>query len=95
MKKVPKDKNYIELLKERKAESRVYKSFQLIGLEIAKILGDEGHISLYIKLAKEYDSRALLTLAKDISERQGIKNRGAYFMRVFQKQKQEGKITKK
>ena len=46
------NKNYLETLKERAKKSRVYKSYQFIGLTIAQLLNDEKHKSLYIKLAK-------------------------------------------
>lgn len=71
---------YIEKLKKRAKESRVYKKYQLIGLEIAQALGDEKHKSLYIKLAKEGNAEKLLRLAKEIGERKGVRNKGAYFM---------------
>ena len=44
---------YVAELKRRGKESHVYKKYQLIGLEISQILGDEKHKALYIKLAKE------------------------------------------
>ncbi len=74
--------NYLEELKKRGKESHVYRSYQLIGLEIADILKDRNHKSLYIKLAKEHEGGELLRIAKEISEKKDIKNLGAYFMRV-------------
>jgi hypothetical protein len=74
------ERNYLKELKRRAKESRVYKKYQLIGLEIAKLLDDEKHKSLYIKLAKERGTELLLGLAKEIAERANIKNKGAYFM---------------
>lgn len=56
---------------------------QLAGLTIAELLRDEKHISLYMKLAKQYDSNELLRLAKDVAARAGVHNRGAYFMRML------------
>lgn len=79
------EKNYLEILKERGKQSRVYKKYQLIGLEIAQALNDEKHKSLYIKLAKKHPGDHLLGIAKDVSERKKIKNKGAYFMKVLQK----------
>lgn len=73
---------YVKLLKKRRRESRVYREYQLAGLEIAEILGDRGHAALYIKLAKERNGRELLRLAKEIAEKKEVKNRGAYFMRI-------------
>ncbi|MBI5306368.1 hypothetical protein HZB04_02190 [Candidatus Wolfebacteria bacterium] len=77
------EKNYLELLKERAKKSRVYKKHQFIGLMIAQILNDEKHKSLYIKLAKKHNSSHLLGIAKDVSERKNIENKGAYFMKVL------------
>lgn len=74
---------YLKELKRRARESRVYKKYQLTGLEIAQILEDEKHKSLYIKLAKENDSRKLLELAKNIAERKNVRNKGAYFMKLW------------
>ena len=75
--------DYLKKLEERGRTSRVYKEYQLVGLMVAEVLGDEKHKSLYIKLAKKYDEQKLIILAKNISERKNIKNKGAYFMRVF------------
>ncbi len=77
--------DYIEELKKRKKESRVYKEYQLVGLLVAELLHDEGHKSLYIKLAKENDADKLLRLAKDVSLRKNVLNKGAYFMSLFYK----------
>ena len=75
--------DYIEELKKRKKESRVYSEHQLVGLLIAEALEDDAHKSLYIKLAKENDSDALLKLAKSVAERKNVENKGAYFMKLF------------
>lgn len=72
--------HYFEELKRRAKESRAYKKHQLFGLEIAQVLKDEEHKSLYIKLAKLHDSERLLNLAKDIARKKNVKNKGAYFM---------------
>ena len=77
------DKDYLDTLKKRSKESRVYKKFQMTGLMIAEILEDEKHKSLYIRLAKKYDEQKLITTAKNVAERKNIKNKGAYFMKVF------------
>jgi hypothetical protein len=74
------ERNYLNELKRRAKESRVYKKYQLIGLEIAKLLNDEKHKSLYIKLAKEKKAELLFGLAKEIAEKANVKNKGAYFM---------------
>jgi len=77
------NKEYLKTLKERSKTSRVYKKFQLTGLVIAQLLNDEKHKSLYIKLAKKYDDDFLIFLAKDVSERKNIENKGGYFMTLL------------
>ena len=79
---MPLAEDYIEKLKKRSRESRVYRKHQLIGLEIAELLRDPEHKSLYIKLAKEQNAQKLLGLAKEISQKKSVKNKGAYFMTV-------------
>jgi hypothetical protein len=79
------EKEYLEIIKERGKKSRVYKKYQLTGLLIAQLLDDEKHKSLYIKLAKKHNSDDLLRIARDVSERKKVKNKGGYFMRVLQK----------
>lgn len=77
-------KEYFESLEKRRAQSRAYRSYQFIGLELAALLRDMEHKALYIKIAKEHtDHDRLITLAKDIVERKNIRNRGAYFMKLF------------
>lgn len=82
---------YFEEIRKRKKESKVYREFQLVGLEIADILGDRAHKSLYIRLAKAGNKSRLMAVAKDVSERRSIKNKGAYFMKVWQKENQTKK----
>lgn len=79
------DNNYLKELKKRGKESRVYRRYQLDGLEIAQILRDEKHKSLYIKLAKERGGQKLRELAKRIAEDKNVKNKGAYFMACLKK----------
>ncbi|MDO8574649.1 MAG: hypothetical protein Q7R86_03415 [bacterium] len=79
------DDSYLTELKKRAKESKVYRKYQLVGLEVAQILQDDKHKSLYIKLAKDGDGEAMMRLAKDIAERSGVKNKGAYFMKLWQK----------
>ncbi|OGY98625.1 MAG: hypothetical protein A2855_02130 [Candidatus Liptonbacteria bacterium RIFCSPHIGHO2_01_FULL_57_28] len=74
---------YLDKLKERRKDPRVSKPYQLIGLEIADILGDQKHKALYIKLAKEKNPIELLRLAKEVAESKDVKNKGAYFMRIL------------
>ncbi len=76
--------DYLKGLLGRRATSKVYSAHQMIGLELATILHDRFHTALYIKLAKTHpDRERLLTLAKDIASRQGVANKGAYFMRLL------------
>lgn len=82
---------YWEKLKERAANSRVTTPHQLVGLELAQLLNDEKHKSLYIKLAKQYDQQALLAAAKKISENDNVINKGAYFMRIWFDKNKENK----
>lgn len=79
------NKDYLKTLKERAKTSHVYKKYQFTGLLIAQLLNDDKHKSLYIKLAKKHPSDHLLSIAKDVSERKNIENKGAYFMKVLQK----------
>ncbi|MCL4437627.1 hypothetical protein M1513_01125 [Patescibacteria group bacterium] len=91
--------DYLETLKERQKKSRIYKDYQLIGLEIAQILEDQKHKALYIKLAKENNKSKIFDLAKEIAQKKGIKNKGAYFMKIIyrgrkKKRKNNKKTTK-
>ncbi len=81
--------DYFRKMKERAKESRVYTRHQLTGLEIAELLDDRAHKSLYIKLAKDFNEDRLLSLAKSIAEKKDIKNKGAYFMAIWQKEKDD------
>ena len=74
---------YLKKLKDRASESHVYSSHQLIGLEISKILGDEKHKALYIKLAKDGDGHRLMQVAKSVAEKKDVRKKGAYFMTVL------------
>jgi len=81
---MPLDENYISKLKKRSQESHVYQKHQLVGLEIADLLDDRKHKALYIKLAKQGNGEHLLGVAKEISKKKEVKNKGAYFMKVIQ-----------
>jgi hypothetical protein len=74
---------YLKKLAERSKTSRVYVNYQLEGLEIARLLGDEAHKSLYIKLAKERNASELRRLAGEVAELSNIDNKGAYFMSLL------------
>lgn len=80
------DRDYLDTIKERAQKSRVYTEFQMMGLLIAQALGDSKHKALYIKLAKNLNNRKLLEIARRIEENKRIANRGAYFMRIMQKE---------
>ncbi len=75
--------NYFEELKKRAKKTRAYTSYQLTGLEIANILGDWSHKSLYMRLVKKHGEGKLLELAKSVAERKEVQNKGAYFMKVL------------
>lgn len=75
---------YLEELKKRGKTSRVHREYQLVGLMVSQILGDEDHKSLYIKLAREYGSERILQLAKSVAEGKRVKNKGAYFMKILE-----------
>lgn len=74
---------YFGILKERSKHSRVYKPHQLTGLNLAEILEDPEHKSLYMKLSKTYDNGELIRMAKDLAERKNVENKGAYFMKLL------------
>lgn len=82
-------KQYLKGLQERGKESHIYHSHQSVGLEIAAILRDLEHKSLYIKMAKAHNPDRLLSLAKSVAEKRDVKNPGAYFMKLVQGVKQE------
>jgi hypothetical protein len=83
---VIKQSTYLASLKERRAKSgsRVTTRHQMIGLIIAGLLEDAEHKSLYIKLAKEGDQNLLMEIARDVSERGPVQNKGAYFMTILE-----------
>ncbi|MBI4193397.1 MAG: hypothetical protein HY536_02095 [Candidatus Colwellbacteria bacterium] len=83
MKPSPASEEYLEQLKKRSQGSRVYTRHQLIGLMAAELLHDEEHTSLYIKLAKEHDEGRLLSLAERVASDPKVREKGAYFMRVW------------
>ena len=75
--------DFLETLRKRARQSKVYRSYQLTGLEISQLLEDEQHKALYIKLAKEGSADRLLALAKEVRDRKNVKKRGAYFMKLL------------
>lgn len=75
---------YLELLKKRSDNKRVSRAHQLAGLEVAELLGDKTHASLYMKLAKLHGSARVLAIAKDVANRASVRHRAAYFMRIVQ-----------
>ena len=77
------DKDYLETLRARGKKSHVYRQFQDIGLQLADMLGDRAHKALYIKLAQQHDASILMSIARDVTDRKNIANRGAYFMKVL------------
>lgn len=81
---------YAKTIAERAKTSRVYRKYQLIGLEIADILQDNTHKALYIKLAKDFGGDRLLAFAKTVAENRNVRNKGAYFMRVLHSDEHPG-----
>jgi len=81
IKELPDD--YFLVLAERRKKSRASEPHQFLGLIIARLLDDANHKSLYIKLAKEHDAQKVWRLAKSVAEKKNVKNKGAYFMKVF------------
>lgn len=75
--------DYLHSMRERGKKNRIYRDYQLIGLEVAAILEDTPHKALYIKLAKQFGKEKVLMVAKDVAERANVKNKGAYFMRLL------------
>jgi hypothetical protein len=80
---MPLDENYLKMLRERASKSRIYSRHQMVGVQLAEILGDSAHKGLYIKLAKQHDVDKLLNLAKRIAGMKLVKNKGGYFMKVL------------
>lgn len=76
-------KDYLKIVRARAQKSHVYTKHQLIGLEIARLVEDEAHKSLYMKLAKEHSSQRLMELAKSVAEKKDIEQKGAYFMKIL------------
>lgn len=72
-----------DVLQERKTqknESRLHYEFQYYGNLLAEKLNDQGHASLYMKLAKEVD-RSLLEQALDfVRGSANVKNKAGLFM---------------
>jgi len=77
-------KNYLTELKKRAGESHIYRNYQMVGLEISRLLGDPQHKTLYIKIAKSYNRQLLLEIAKNVAESKTVLNRGAVFMHALQ-----------
>jgi len=74
---------YLDKIKERAKKNRIHSRHQMIGLMVAETLGDNDHKSLYIKMAREENGEKMLYTAKSIAENPRVKNKGAYFMKVW------------
>ena len=86
--------DYFKDLSKRGKESKAYSAHQLAGLQLAEILCDAAHKSLYIRLAKSHaDHHALMILAKDIAGKPSVQNKGAYFMRMVHGERKEARKT--
>jgi len=75
---------YLDRIQERAKKSRIHSRHQMIGLMVADTLCDPTHKSLYIKMARDENGEKMLYIAKSIAENTRIKNKGAYFMRMWQ-----------
>jgi len=75
---------YLDRIQERAKKSRIHSRHQMIGLMVAETLRDPSHKSLYIKMARDENGEKMLYIAKSIAENTRIKNKGAYFMRMWQ-----------
>lgn len=80
----PSSEEYLKKLKARAKKSRISKSYQQTGLDVAKLLDDWDHRGLHIKLAKEMGETKMLMFAKAIAEQKNIKGKkGAYLMKIL------------
>jgi len=75
--------DYLKTLAKRAKGSKVYKQFQSTGLMLAEILDDQENKAIYMRLCKIYDNQELIIKARDVAERRGITNMGAYFMKMI------------
>jgi hypothetical protein len=89
------EKDYLKTISERKKQSHVFKDFQHTGLVVARMLGDEKHKTLYIKLAKTVSQQVLMPIAKDTAERVNVSRKGAYFMKLLKEKGIFGGIKSK
>jgi hypothetical protein len=80
------DKEYVKALEKRVKTNRIVAEFQDIALQLAELLDDKKHVSLYMKLAKQHSKQTLLQIAKDVAERKQVSRKGAYFMKVLKEQ---------
>jgi hypothetical protein len=71
----------------------ISREWQDFGYRLAMELGDPGHKSLYIKLAKE-EERALLEQVRSFVVDSGANNKGALFMWKLGELKKVGKMKK-
>ena len=80
---------YLKKIKERSKNKHISKSYQLTGLEVAKLLEDWDYRGLHIKLAKDIGETKLRMLAKAVAEQKNIPNKGAYLMKILYPDKDE------
>lgn len=84
---------YLNKLDTRANISKIHHSHQDIGLQLADILEDRPHKGLYMRLAKKYDNKKLLEVAKSIAENNTIIKKGAYFMKIWYNKDSSKKIS--
>lgn len=78
-------------IKQRSLTSKAYKDYQAAGVDVAELLNDRKHKALYIRLAKLHGSNKIRNLAKEVCDKPGVLNRGAYLMRLLQLEKENTK----
>ncbi|MCK9187240.1 MAG: hypothetical protein PHH27_02860 [Candidatus Colwellbacteria bacterium] len=86
--------SYLDKIRERSKKSRIHSKHQMIGLMVAETLDDPKHKALYIKMARDNNGEKMLYIAKSIADNPKVKNKGAYFMRLWQLENKETKNNK-
>ena len=79
---------------EQEQDKYISREFQQYGYELAEELGDLGHKSLYIKLAKETPRGFLETAKSFVKDAENVKSKGRLFMWKLSQLKKEAKEKK-
>ena len=72
----------------------ISREFQKYGYDLAQELGDDGHVSLYIKLAKEEKRGHLETAKSFVRDASNVKSKPALFMWKLSQLKKDSKDPK-